>query len=279
MVQFPSVVSHTQDDGFHEIQLNGKQLVFLFMAATVVSVVIFLCGVLVGRDVGARQAMAAAAGAAADPLTELRTDTTGAPAGDVDTPTPASADSTGASLQPGELSYFKRLEHNGPAAEDLKLGSASSASTGAGTAMKSGAAPKAAADAAPKPAAPKPAAPAASAAVAASTHAAAPVPQAGHEAPKPPSTSPAPAQAGPASSLATAGGFTLQVAALRDESEATAMADRLTKKGYGAYVMNPPAGAPSVYRVRVGRYPTRHDAETAAAQLKREEQFSPWITR
>jgi len=40
-----------EDDGFHEIQLNGKQLVFLFMAATVVSVVIFLCGVLVGRGV------------------------------------------------------------------------------------------------------------------------------------------------------------------------------------------------------------------------------------
>ena len=39
------------DDGFHEIQLNGKQLVFLGMATTLVSVVIFLCGVLVGRGV------------------------------------------------------------------------------------------------------------------------------------------------------------------------------------------------------------------------------------
>ena len=43
------------DEGFHEIQLNGKQLVFLFMAATVVSVVIFLCGVMVGRGVRAQQ--------------------------------------------------------------------------------------------------------------------------------------------------------------------------------------------------------------------------------
>ena len=43
------------DDGFHEIQLSGKQLVFLFMATTVVSVVIFLCGVLVGRGVRDRQ--------------------------------------------------------------------------------------------------------------------------------------------------------------------------------------------------------------------------------
>ncbi len=39
------------DDGFHEIQLSGKQLVFLFMATTVVSLVIFLCGVLIGRGV------------------------------------------------------------------------------------------------------------------------------------------------------------------------------------------------------------------------------------
>ncbi len=39
------------DEGFHEIELKGKQLVFLFMAATIVSVVIFLCGVMVGRGV------------------------------------------------------------------------------------------------------------------------------------------------------------------------------------------------------------------------------------
>src|SRR4051794_20705898 len=38
-------------DGFHEIQLSGKQLVVLFMATTAVSVMIFLLGVLVGRDV------------------------------------------------------------------------------------------------------------------------------------------------------------------------------------------------------------------------------------
>jgi cell division septation protein DedD len=44
------------EEGFHEIQLSGKQLVFLFMATTVVSVVIFLCGVLVGRGVRPAQA-------------------------------------------------------------------------------------------------------------------------------------------------------------------------------------------------------------------------------
>ena len=58
--------TQVQDDGFHEIQLNGKQLVFLFMAATVVSVVIFLCGVLVGRGVKAeRTTLTSDAGSAA----------------------------------------------------------------------------------------------------------------------------------------------------------------------------------------------------------------------
>ncbi len=50
-----SELSHdTADDGFHEIQLSGKQLVFLFIVTTTVLVAIFLCGVLVGR--GARGA-------------------------------------------------------------------------------------------------------------------------------------------------------------------------------------------------------------------------------
>jgi cell division septation protein DedD len=62
----------TAEDGFHEIQLSGKQLVFLFMAATVVSVVIFLCGVLVGRNVGNPRAddAASAQQTAAAPSTE-----------------------------------------------------------------------------------------------------------------------------------------------------------------------------------------------------------------
>ena len=50
------------DDAFHEIQLSGKQLVFLFMATTIVAVVIFLCGVQVGRGVKAAPADASRRG-------------------------------------------------------------------------------------------------------------------------------------------------------------------------------------------------------------------------
>src|SRR4051794_13112341 len=58
------------DDGLHEIQLKGKQLVFLFMASTVVAVVIFLCGVMVGRGVRAQRpadAIESSADAVLDP--------------------------------------------------------------------------------------------------------------------------------------------------------------------------------------------------------------------
>jgi len=51
----PQLSHDTTDDGFHEIQLSGKQLVFLFIVGTMAAVTIFLCGVYVGRGApGAR---------------------------------------------------------------------------------------------------------------------------------------------------------------------------------------------------------------------------------
>jgi hypothetical protein len=34
-----------------------------------------------------------------------------------------------------------------------------------------------------------------------------------------------------------------------------------------------------VFRVRVGKFPTRREAETVASKLQKEEQFKPWVTR
>src|SRR5690349_14757609 len=69
------------DDGFHEIQLSGKQLVFLCMATTVVSIVIFLCGVLVGRGVRPVEAVAEAAAVADAGPSETSAPADAAPAG------------------------------------------------------------------------------------------------------------------------------------------------------------------------------------------------------
>jgi cell division septation protein DedD len=74
-------------------------------------------------------------------------------------------------------------------------------------------------------------------------------------------------------------GFAVQLAALNDRGEADAIAKRLAAKGYAAYVVAPAGGSPVVYRVRVGSFKTRREAETLADKLRKEEQFSPWVTR
>src|SRR5204862_219851 len=126
------------DEGLHEIQLNGKQLVFLFMASTIVAVVIFLCGVMVGRGVRVQR-----------------------PADAIEASVDAATDPT----------------------------------------------------------------------------------------------------------------------AVNDRHEADTIAKRLAAKGYPSFVTTPPNGTPRTFRVRIGKYPNRRDAESIAARLQKEEQFKPWITR
>lgn len=96
------------DEGLREIQLNGKQLVFLFMAATVVAVVIFLCGVMVGRGVRVLRANELAV-AAADP----GVDPTASPV----SPPPASLrsqdGSAAISVSPTDTTYPGRLGLDG----------------------------------------------------------------------------------------------------------------------------------------------------------------------
>src|SRR6266576_7299092 len=110
-------LAHSQDDGFHEIQLNGKQLVFLFMAATVVSVVIFLCGVLVGRGVRAERA------AAQDAALNTASAAASMPqAAATPNPAPAGSDPTAAPPPPAvdDLTYFNLLVKEKSPAEQLK---------------------------------------------------------------------------------------------------------------------------------------------------------------
>jgi len=235
------------DEGLHEIQLNGKQLVFLFMTATVVAVVIFLCGVMVGRGVPAQRSGTVLAGEGADPTTsdEARAD---AAADAAATPTSASSPSASASSRLG-LTYPKRLEEPEPVAEEVPV-VASSREPFATTAVAK--VPPPAPAPSVKPSTQKPAAAAASADVA--------------------TTSVADASSG--------SGFVVQVAAVRQRTEADSIRGRLSKKGYPAFVTTASTpGAPTTYRVRVGKYPSRHEADSVAAKLEREEQFKPWVTR
>jgi septal ring-binding cell division protein DamX len=208
------------------------------MAATVVSVVIFLCGVLVGRGVRVeRSAEADAVGlsAAVEPAPQ-------APAPGA-TPTPAGSDPTVAAAPPtvDDLTYFDRLQAPNASPEQLK---------GPDQALTQ---PRAAAPAAPPRAATPPPAALAS--------------------------EPARPAAATANREPAGTGYAVQIAALNVRSEADAIAKRLASKGYAAYVLPPASGTPQIYRVRIGKFESRRDAETMATKLEKEEQFKPWVTR
>jgi cell division septation protein DedD len=73
--------------------------------------------------------------------------------------------------------------------------------------------------------------------------------------------------------------WAVQVAALNARSEAEAVAKRLAAKGYATYVVTPGGTTTTVYRVRIGPFKTRRDADMVAAKLQKEEQIKPWVTR
>jgi cell division protein FtsN len=215
------------DEGVHEIQLNGKQLVFMFMAVTVVAVVIFLCGVMVGRGVRAPLAIEQADAAIESPVDPTATGQMPAPPAADAAPlvTPASQE---------KLTYADRLSTTTPPPETLK----------------------------------EPVIQEVKAAAAVRTPAA-----------EPPPIAPAVRTSKPAATQSAAGGYVVQVTAVKERSEAELIAKRLASKGFKSFVTSPGAGAAKVYRVRVGKYNDRREAEAVARRLEKEEQFKPWITR
>ena len=226
-----SELSHdSADDGFHEIQLSGKQLVFLFIVTTTVIVVVFLCGVKVGRGARAAQADEPGPTAAATATPNPQPVPDAAP--------PAAQPPAAAPETPDELSYHERLKGAAPPEETLKK-------------------PKAETQPQPKQEpAPKQASPA---------------------------SAPRPAPAAQSAGVPVAGRpgtWAVQVIATRDRDMATSIVKRLIGKGYPAFLVPPPGGAgPAYFKVQVGRYTDKPEAEQVSSRIKKEEQFQSWITR
>jgi cell division septation protein DedD len=248
------------DDGFHEIQLSGKQLVFLFMATTIVSVVIFLCGVLVGRGVRNERATETADAALTTPAPAPAAAPASPPpatSAQAQVPTPvteqAAAQPAATPAEPpsppadDELTYRKRLESEKAPAEKLKA---------QGTTARSDARPQ---PVNPETVRPEPTSPSRSAPTATAAKAAADV---------------------PAASGARQGRWVVQLVALRDRGAASSIVQRLSGKGYPAFIVNPAGSTPNqVFKVQVGRYNDRGEAEQVARRLEKEEKFNPWISR
>ncbi len=224
----------------HDDSFREIQLSGKALVFLFMAVVVIAVGIfLMGLQVG-RGVLAARGAPGADPA---------AAADEAEPPPPPAAASSGSSSAPAtageKLSYAERLGSSEPTREPLK--------------------PEAATRPAPKvePSAPAPA-----------PKAVVPPP-----APAPAAAVAKPAAAAPATSEPEGAGFSIQVAALGKREEADAIVKRLAGKGYPAYVVNPTKGAPSMFRVRVGKFKERREADTVAARLQKEEQFKPWIVR
>jgi DedD protein len=128
-------------------------------------------------------------------------------------------------------------------------------------------APAAQAPMASTPAAPAPAAQAPMAPTPAAPTPIAPAPPAS----APPSSAP-PVPATPASDAAptTTSGFVVQLAAFADDKGANALANKLKRANYAAYVEPVTTSRGTLWRVRVGGYASRPDADAARAKLKDE---------
>lgn len=213
----PELRDETTEDGFHEIQLSGKQLVFLFMATTVISIFIFLTGVLVGRGVAGQPG--------AEPIDIAGVSDAGTE-GDIGQEPPATGEPP---PPPDELEYPRRLQDNKQGPEELK----------------------------PTPPETAPAA-------------------------KPEEPAPKPEVPAPAAGVPTTGRpgtWVLQIIALRNQDAAASLVQRLVKAGYPAFLENPPPGKPGIYRVRVGRYNDRSEADQVQRRLEKEQKLSSVISR
>ena len=103
------------------------------------------------------------------------------------------------------------------------------------------------------------------------------------DAASPPAKSPAPAKAAAAPAKAApdttskaapsgSGGYVVQLAAFSDDKGANALANRLKKTGHPAFTEPVTTSRGTLWRVRVGPYATRDEANTARDKLKREGQ-------
>lgn len=232
-----------EEAGYYEVQLNNKQLVFFFMAAVAISVVLFLCGVMVGR--GVRDATLAAGGNSimSKPPVGQSMKITVPPADvrrELDFPKRLEAEKVDAELQSPASNPEKLLAS---VKKSRKTRKATEPSAGAGSNTEAEKQASAKSNKSRSPSTPTKRA----------------------------------VSTDPGVIGAEQGAFTIQVVALRTEEAAASLVKRLKDASYRAYLE--PGGSAGLFRVRVGRFESRVRAEQVAVQLREVEKFKPYITQ
>ena len=227
------------DQSFHEIQLSGKQLVFLFMCAVVLTVVVFLFGVSVGREVRS-------------PSTQMAS-----LAAPTDTVVPAEAPPP-TQTAPNELSYAQALQ--GREGEDpSKITPPAPASEEPPAAAPPQKSEKSAPVPTKKPDTPPASAPA--------------------DAPPAPTPKAPPAHDTARKPVPALGGFFVQVEAFSANEIADKEVAKLRGKGYPAFVFSESANTPGTrFKVRVGPYSARLEADQMLKNLAKEG-YKPFLVK
>jgi cell division septation protein DedD len=256
----------------HEFRFGGRELIVLGAVFCLIAGLLFASGVVVGREMGRK-------GAAR--LEDGRADAAGARA---DTPAKSAATRT-----EEKVTFYRTLtaptpdlpQVGKPTIEERLVTKEEPTARGAASAAASVATD----ETAPPPAAPEPAAPPAAAAPPALSRSPAPRVSEPARPARPVRVAKAPAAQPPAPQLTAAppaaepDTWTVQVSAFRSRALAEELRSRLAARGFDAYVF------PSItedgrprYRVRVGTYHSRADAERAAGDLRSERGLNPLVT-
>lgn len=74
------------------------------------------------------------------------------------------------------------------------------------------------------------------------------------------------------------GSVVIQVFSSADQEQAQRIRERLVKGGYKAYLSPVETGGKTMYRVRIGPYGSRSDADTAAENVRKSYKLDTWVT-
>lgn len=96
--------------------------------------------------------------------------------------------------------------------------------------------------------------------------------------PPPPASPPPPRVGSPPPAAAVADGFIIQVFSSRDEDQAEKVLARLKSGGYQAFLSPLDQGGITMYRVRIGPFARRPQAEKVGADIHQKYKLETWIT-
>jgi len=251
-------VNETHEPSYYEIALTNRQVMVVFVVLLMSVIAAFLSGVWVGREEPGERTVIA-----------QRTRPIVASVGDAD----------GGDSEVRSLNFFTDQEPSEPTAPLAKIVEEPRKDTtlledvgGTPPAIVEEPAPKK-----PAPEKPRPSDQEVASRVASSPPPPKPQPQAERQVERrvePPA--PRPIESLPP---AVADGFVVQVFSSGDQRVATGVRDKLRSSGYTAFLSPVDVNAQTMYRVRVGPYPARSEAENTASRVQRVFKYETWITR